>query len=157
MQVDTQVLTWLLSWKLDKTRHGVSAGRTLACNCSTWKRAWRKSSLNSGDCLQEILDGLVEDAVEMMDGPPRRDAHASSVLLPVDEGELIEGPEQVVFILQVPGFRAEELSVFIEAEELRVRTPQSVVKVKLPGDADQTAFRSSYTNGVLEVRIRKAQ
>jgi HSP20 family molecular chaperone IbpA len=104
-----------------------------------------------------VLDELVEDAVDMMDHLGRVPAGQKVRAARPKDGELIEGPERVMFILQAPGHWEEDLHVTISDGVLKVKAPNFAARRLLPADVDTSSFEKSYTNGVLSVNLKRRQ
>lgn len=104
-----------------------------------------------------MLDELVESAMDMMEHLGRPRVGRPNGTLPDDEGELIEGPERVTFVLQAPGYWEEDLHVSASEAGLEVKAPDFTVRRQLPPDADVSDLEKRYANGVLSVTIKKLQ
>lgn len=116
---------------------------------STSKRTWRIDLLANGDPLQDTLDGIINDAYEMIDHPTRDKPGRP------EEGEIIEDQKHFTFLLEVSGRRSEGLSVLLRKGALEIQGPGLALLRRIPSDADPTTFERSFRNGVLSLRINK--
>ena len=71
------------------------------------------------------------------------------------EGELIEGPSDVAFVLAVPGYRRADIGVYPEQGRLRVEAFDFKIVRHLRTPVDPSTARSTYVDGVLSVRLAK--
>jgi HSP20 family molecular chaperone IbpA len=101
------------------------------------------------------LDELVDAAVDMMDHLGHVPAGRKAGALQPEDGEFIEGPERVTFILQAPGYWEEDLHVSLSDGALEVKAPDFSVRRQLPADVDTSSFQRRYTNGVLSVDLKR--
>ena len=109
---------------------------------------------SSQDGLDRILEELVKDAQLLIDRPyrPGRERPSGAGR---EISELIERMDSVTLILEVPGYRSEELHTSIEGDEIEVRTPRFTLRKSLPWRVDPASMTSDYLNGVLSVRATK--
>ncbi|MDG6988453.1 MAG: Hsp20/alpha crystallin family protein [Nitrososphaerota archaeon] len=102
-----------------------------------------KDQDGTGDALAELARAAEEDLLR------EREARAP------DEGELIESPLDVTFVLVVPGYRRGDIAVYAEQERLKVESYDFKIVKCMGSPIDPTTARSTYVNGVLSVRVDK--
>lgn len=72
-----------------------------------------------------------------------------------DDGELVEGPEFISFVLMAPGYCMKDFKVEVARRELWVEAPDFEVRRALGSPVDPSGAAVDYRNGVLSVRIPK--
>ncbi|MDA4124180.1 MAG: Hsp20/alpha crystallin family protein [Thaumarchaeota archaeon] len=122
---------------------------------TTWRAEWGTRVLENPDSFQRVLDALIENAVGMMNHPVHPNVDPKSGLARRDDGELMESASRVTFILNAPGYWQEDLHVSVSADEVEVRGPDFVVRKRFLPDVDPASVEKSYTNGILEIRLKK--
>ncbi len=87
----------------------------------------------------------------MLQEPARIATRRTKENLRTDEDEVIDGPEEVTFILHAPGYWDEDLVVVLVGKELVVRRPDFAIGRQLPVNAEVSDIVRNCTNGVLNV------
>jgi HSP20 family molecular chaperone IbpA len=110
-----------------------------------WKvpRTEPRDQDGTGDALAELARAAEEDLT--------RDGGGGAP----DEGELIEGPQDVTFVLVIPGYRRGDIGVYAEQGRLKVESYDFKIVRCLGSPIEPTTARTTYVNGVLSVRVDK--
>jgi len=114
------------------------------------------SGPSSQDGFQRALDDLVDDAVTLLEGRMTRavSSQASAWSGSFSE-ELIEAELKFTYILNVPGYREDQLNVSLLGGELVVASPDFTVRKRLHASVDCSSLASRYVNGVLSAEVLK--
>ncbi len=107
------------------------------------------------------MDEVVKDLMRMADRILSRQvagrtspAEQRGASGPVDE--VIDGKSWVTYLLQAPGYALDHFRVSVTRDEIEAKTPDMVRRVRLPSSVDPDSVKSTYHNGVLSVRVKKA-
>jgi HSP20 family molecular chaperone IbpA len=114
------------------------------------------SGPDSRDGFQRALDGLVDDAVTLLE---RRLVHPVGGLGAPEErtrdNELIESSTQVTLIVHVPGYGSDQLKVSLLGDDFVVTAPDFTVRRTFHAAVDGSSLVTTYVNGVLSAKLRK--
>ena len=72
-----------------------------------------------------------------------------------EPGELIEGSDEVTYVLMAPGRTRMDLDVKAEDDRLRIESYDFKIVKLLGCVVDPTTAKTTYVNGVLSVRVTK--
>ncbi|MDG6920052.1 MAG: Hsp20/alpha crystallin family protein [Nitrososphaerota archaeon] len=72
-----------------------------------------------------------------------------------DPGELIEGADEVSFVLMAPGHTRVDIDVKAEDDRLRVESYDFKIVKLLRCVVDPSTAKTTFVNGVLSVRVAK--
>ena len=105
------------------------------------------SGQSSRDGFQRLLDDIVDDAVTLLE---RRASQE-----PLDE-ELLESSTQYTVIVHFPGLRQGQIRAMVLEQSLIITAPGLTVCRPLKAEVDAQSLVTTYLNGVLSARVRKA-
>ncbi|MDP2726547.1 MAG: Hsp20/alpha crystallin family protein [Dehalococcoidia bacterium] len=91
---------------------------------------------------------------------PQKEAEPQEVSEP--SLDIFQEPEGVTIVADVPGISQEDLDIHIEGQELSISTRPSARRaykktVPLDTEVDPQSLQASCRNGVLEIRLKKAE
>ena len=106
-----------------------------------------RPSTGDGDPLEDVL-GEITRVAQGEVGDPGPEVES-------DPGELIEGADEVTFIMVAPGRTRMDLDVKAEDDRLRVESYDFKIVRPLHCIVDPSTAKTTYVNGVLSVRVAK--
>ncbi len=69
--------------------------------------------------------------------------------------DVIELPDEVLVVMEIPGVRKEDISIKAKGMELIIRAKDLFKRVTLPIKINPSKARATYRNGILEIKIKK--
>ena len=106
-----------------------------------------RASAGDRDPLEDILGEMARVA--------QRGAGRATAEGDPDPGELIEGTEEISFVLMAPGHSRLDIDVKAEDDRLRVESYDFKIVKLLRCVVDPSTAKTTYVNGVLSVRVAK--
>lgn len=108
------------------------------------------------DNFQRALDGLVDDALMLLEGRAVQVVNDRTTGVPAPYSELIESPDHFTLIVHAPGYRNGELKASLVEDDLVVSAPDFGLHSTLHAPVESQSLVSTYVNGVFSVRLRKS-
>ena len=105
--------------------------------------------------MMEELMRVAERLFEQAQGTQLSQAETVQEARPVDE--LISGKDAATYILEVPGHETGKINATVAGDRLALKGPGISIVKTLPWKADPSTAVTTCRNGVLSVRLRRAQ
>ncbi|QQG49022.1 MAG: Hsp20/alpha crystallin family protein [archaeon] len=111
-------------------------------------------SSDGAEGLEQKLEEIVRDAEKMLDGPETSgygmEEHGRDF-------EVIESPETVNLLVEVPLMGAEDLSAFVSGKKVELIGRNLALSVPLPCEIEPSSAAVSVRNGIFSVVLRKLE
>lgn len=122
-------------------------------------KPWRRRDRIFDDLFRDFEEGLEEVEDDLIRIAEYNEARA------IDEREplvdVIEGDREVMVVAELPGIETEDISLYLSEDILRIDVDTVArryhKKLKLPCRIRSDTARATYKNGVLEVRLGRAE
>jgi len=107
--------------------------------------------------MDEELSDLFDDEVgsEFMDDEASYGFVGGDNLELEESVDVIELPDEVLVVMEIPGVRKEDISIRAKGMELIIKAKDLFKKVTLPIKVNPNKARATYRNGILEIKIKK--